>query len=438
MPRLWPVALLAACAPRPPLIEPAGPPVVRGEPAAPPVGAELGTVRSELAAATPLPVGGIPAALPAQLWVGLGDTEAGAGWMRSARAAGAAFHARYRYLVGGWVNNWNPASASDGRFAARYLEDTSAAGMTPVLTWYRLLALPGGGESSAETYAKVRDPAAQRIYWTEWRTLMTVCKAFGRPVVVHIEPDGYAYLQQASGANAGSYAAVAATGLPELAGLPNTVAGWGQAFGRMRQAVGASNVLLAPHYSTWSTGTEITRGSGLSADVATHVSRTAAFLGALGLYDLVFVEWLDRDAAFRNIWWSTADDAPLNSASFRRSMAVLEALNRATGKRLVLWQVPLGNAHSLNTTNSGQPRGGWKSNHTEWVFGPGGAAHRERLGSVGVVGILFGQGANGQADQRVDVGADGGLYVRGAVADYLKPGLPVCTAGTPGGLSLPR
>lgn len=422
---LWTLILVIACAkqapPRPPLVDPVGTPT-------------LGTSTNELAAGTPAPSGTIPAALPAELVIGLGDTEVGAGWIRDAATRGAAFKVRYRYLVKGWEDNWSPGTAKDGRFAKRYLDETPA-GVLPAFSWYQMLG--EAGNSEANEYATLRNTTAMRSYFTAFRTLMQVAKAYGKPVLVHLEPDAYAYFQQGSGGNAQAAAAVASTGLPELAGLPNTLAGWGTAFGRLRAAVGASNVVMGPHFSTWATGTDLMRGSGLSADIGTHVGRTATFLGALGTYELVWVEWLDRDAQTRGIWWDPGDAASLTSLSFRRDLAIFETLNRATGKRLMLWQVPHGTSWSAI-----------KSHHAEYVFGSAGSTHRERMGSVGIIGVLFGAGATGQTTHQNGFGPDGQPYLRAQVAAFQRsstptcyqppPPPPVCTDGGTGGLGLPR
>lgn len=416
-------AALSGCtkpAPRPPLVnvEPVG----------------TATVTSELAAGTPLPVGTIPAALPAELVIGLGLTSPNDGWVRDARSRGADFKVAYRYLVKGWEDNWSPGTAKDGRFAARYLTDSAAAGVLPAFSWYQMLGEAG---SEGNEYATLRNVTAMRSYFTAFRTLMQVCRTFGRPVLVHLEPDAYAYVQQGSGGNTQAAAAVASTGLPELAGLPNTVAGWGMAFGRLRSAVGASNVVMGPHFSTWATGTDLMRGSGLTADIATHVDRTAAFLGALGTYELVWVEWLDRDAQTRNIWWDASDSAGLNTMSFNRDLAIFRRLNQATQRRLVLWQVPHGTSWSAI-----------KSHHAEYVFGGAGARHRETMGSVGIVAALFGSGATGQTTHLNGLGPDGQPYLRAQVAAFQRasqptcyqppPPPPVCTDGGTGGLPLPR
>lgn len=355
------------------------------------------------------------------LTFGLGDTEVGATWMKN---SGVKWDGgRYRYLVmdssGGWATNWCATCARDGRFAKRYLDESGAAGIMPVFTWYEILGLPGGGES--EAYAKAKNAATMKTYFNDFKLLMQVCKNFGKPVIVHLEPDGYAQIQIAAGSNANAIAAVASTGLPELAGSPNTLIGWGQAFGRIRAAVGASNVILAPHYSTWSTGVDLMRGSGLTASIDEHVGRTAAFMRNLGLYEMLAVEWLDRDAQTRNIWWTTGDNDGLNTMSFNRNLAIFTALNKLTGKKLLLWQVPHGTSWSTI-----------KSHHAEYVFGANGAKHREAMVAAGITSVLFGAGATGQTTHLTGKGPTGGLYLRDAVK-ALQSGTPtpVVDAGVP-------
>ena len=97
-----------------------------------------------------------------------------------------------------------------------------------------------------------------RSYFGDFKLLMQRAKDFGKPVIVLLEADGFGFLeQQTGGNNPNAYAAVAATGMPELAGLPNTVAGWGLAFLQLRKAVGASNVVLGMHVSGWASGKDI-------------------------------------------------------------------------------------------------------------------------------------------------------------------------------------
>lgn len=425
-------------------------------------GEVLGVVREGLAATTPPPAGSIPPALPASLWVGLGDTQNGATWMKS---TGVKWLSRYRYLVtdssGGWATNWCSTCPRDGRFATRYMDDSASGGFLPTFTYYVVLGLPGGGESA--TYAKLRVAATMRAYFNDFKLLMQVIKNFGRPVIVHLEPDGWANIEVQAGHNPNAYAAVAASGMPELAGLPNTVAGWGLAFLQIKKSVGASNAMLGVHVSGWASGSDVIYYS--TADtLSLHVDKVAAYLRPAGLapnvtgltHDLLFFDSLDRDADFHRIntgsnrWWlSTDDTAPINSASWNRWVELLRLYNVAFARRSIPWQTPWGGLQQRNVKEDGSRGSGYKSGHVDWMFGASGAAHREKLGAAGVIGILLGAGATGQSTHLTSVAPDGRLWSTGPIADYLKPVCtqpppvcttppPVCTPGSEGGLPLPR
>ena len=96
--------------------------------------------------------------------------------------------------------------------------------------------------------AKVQNATTMKSYFGDFKILMQRAKDFGKPVMILIEADGFGFLEQQTSGNSGAYAAVKDSGVPELAGLPNTVAGWGLAFLQLRKAVGATNAMLGhPH-----------------------------------------------------------------------------------------------------------------------------------------------------------------------------------------------
>jgi len=88
----------------------------------------------------------LPAGWPATLQLGRADQPNGAASLRSL----APFGFRYQYLAGGvntghgW-STWN----TDGQFVSYYIDESKAAGITPVFTYYMLLQsspATGGGE----------------------------------------------------------------------------------------------------------------------------------------------------------------------------------------------------------------------------------------------------------------------------------------------------
>jgi hypothetical protein len=390
-------------------------------------------------------LGSVPVGLPAHLGVGLAEQN-GQSWMKS---SGVAWDYRYMYLTKGWSNNWG-WGALDGSFALGYMNDAAASGFTPVLTYYQVNGEAGGGE--AQFLAKVQNATTMKGYFSDFKLLMQQAKNFGKPVIVHVEPDGFGFLEQQSGGNPNAAAAVASTGLPELSGLPNTVAGWGLAFLQLRKAAGANNVVLAIHVSSWATGVEFATHSVTNA-LQPIVDQAYGFLGPMGVtanvtgatYDLLAGDPLDRDADYYvttgggNPWWDPSDTASISSASFNRYAEWLRLWNQTSGKRWMLWQIPIGNSNHLNVYNNGGPRQGYRDNRVEYFFGSG-LAHAQKFASVGVVALLFGPGASGQSSYANDTWTDGSLFLSGHVKSFYAAGgisLSGSTAPPPGDAGTP-
>ena len=372
-------------------------------------------------------VGAVPAGLPQHLSIGLAEQN-GESWMHH---SGVPWDMRYMYLTKGWANNWGYGQY-DGAFARGYMRDAASDGFIPVLTWYQMNGEPGGGE--AQYLAKVQNAATMKTYFADFKLLMQKAKEFGKPVIVHVEPDGFGFLEQQSKDKPDAAAAVASTGLPELAGLPNTVAGWGLAFLQLRKAAGASNVILAVHISSWATGVEFATHD-VAAPLQPVVDKAYAFLAPMGLganqtgatWDLLTGDPLDRDADFYvktqgvNPWWNAGDSAPIFSASFNRYAEWLRIWNQKAGKRWLLWQIPVGNSNHLNVNNNNKDREGYKDNRAEY-FLANGTEHLRKFASMGVVALLFGAGAGGQSSYQNDTWTDGHLFLKSHAASFFKAG----------------
>jgi hypothetical protein len=388
-------------------------------------------------------LGSVPVGIPAHFGVGLAEQN-GQTWMKS---SGVTWDYRYMYLTKGWSNNWG-WGALDGSFALGYMNDAAAGGFIPVFTYYQVNGEAGGGE--AQFLSKVQNVATMKGYFSDFKLLMQQAKNFGKPVIVHVEPDGFGFLEQQSGGNPNTAAAVASTGLPELSGLPDTVAGWGLAFLQMRKAVGANNVILAIHVSSWATGVEFATHS-VTDPLQPIVDQAYAFLGPMGVtanvtgatYDLLAGDPLDRDADYYvttgggNPWWDPSDTASISSASFNRYAEWLRLWNQTSGKRWILWQIPIGNSNHLNVYNNGGPRQGYRDNRAEYFFANG-LAHAQKFASVGVVALLFGPGAGGQSSYQNDTWTDGSLFLSGHVKSFYAAGgislsgsAPAPDAGSP-------
>ena len=387
------------------------------------------------AAITP-PAGPIPNGLPPRLLVGLFE-QWGATWMDDSAVP---WDVRYAYFVKGWSNNWG-WGAHDGSMATSYFNECASAGFIPAVQFYQLNGEAGGGE--AQFFTKTQSAATMATYFGDFKLLMQRAKEFNRPVIVMLEADGFAYMQQQSGQNPNAYSAIAASGLPELAGLPNTAAGWGMAFLQIRKAVGASNVVLGVHISGWASGKDVAHFS-VTDPLQPEVDKVYNFLAPLGLaanqtgatYDFLVGDPLDRDADFYRLvqgqdrWWDASDSASISSKSFNRYAEWLRLWNAKSSKRWLLWQIPLGNSNHLSVANNGGPREGYKDNRPEYFFGANSRVHLEKFASSGVFGVLFGAGAGGQSSYENDVYTDGQPFMRSRAGAFLNAGGLAIPGGT--------
>jgi len=382
------------------------------------------------------PAGAIPKGLPSRMVVGLFEGP-GASWMTN---SGVPWDVRYAYFVKGWADNWG-WGAHDGSWATGFFNECDANRTIPAVQFYQLNGEPGGGENAL--YMKTQNASTMAGYFGDFKLLMQRAKAFGKPVIVMLEADAFGFLQGQSGNNSGAYSAIAASGMPELSGLPNTVAGWGLAFLQIRKAVGASNVVLGMHISGWASGKDVPYSSA-TEPLQPEVDKVYSFLAPLGLgsnvtgstYDFVVGDPLDRDPDFYRLnlgqdrWWDASDAASINSKSFNRYAEWLRLWNVKSGRRWLLWQIPLGNSNHTNVYNNGLSRQGYKGNHPEYFFDANGRAHLEKFASSGVFGLLFGGGASGQSSYENDTYTDGKGFMQSRAGDFLKAGGLAIPSGT--------
>jgi hypothetical protein len=381
--------------------------------------------------------GAIPSGLPARVMVGLFE-DTGGTWLKN---SGVRWDARYRYLTKGWVNNWG-FGATDGSFALNYFQESSAQGFVPAVQYYQLFGEAGGGESA--TLQKLQNAATMRAYFGDFKLLMQRAKDFGKPVLVLLEADAFGFLEQQTSGNASATAAIASSGMSELAGLPNTVAGFGLAFLQLRKAVGAGNVVLGVHISAWASGKDIA-AFNVTDPLGPEVDKVYGFLAPFGLasnvtgqtFDVLVGDPLDRDADFYRLtqssdrWWDASDTAPIASKSFNRYAEWLRLWNVKSQRRWVLWQIPLGNSSSKNVYNNGAASEGYKDNRPEYFFGAG-TAHIEKFANSGVIALLFGAGAGGQSSYTNDQYADGQLFMKSRAGAILNAGgVPLAGGSTP-------
>lgn len=386
---------------------------------------DFGSTEQELSGSTA--AGVVPTGLPARLMVGLFE-DTGQTWMKN---SGVKWDARYRYFTKGWVNNWG-YGAYDGSWGLSYMRECDQQGYVPAVQYYQLFGESGGGESA--TLTKVQNATTMASYFGDFKILMQRAKDFGKPVLILLEADAFGFLQQQASSNSNTYAAVAATGLSDLSGLPNTVAGWGLAFLQLRKTVGATNAILGIHISAWASGKDIAYFN-VTDSLSPEVDKVYNFLSPFGLgsnvtgqqFDLLVGDPLDRDSDYYRLvqgqdrWWDASDSASINSKSFNRYAEWLRLWNQKSSKRWVLWQIPLGNSNHKDVYNNGGSAEGYKDNRPEYFFANG-TSHLSKFGDDGVIALLFGAGAGGQSSYQNDTYTDGQLFMKSRAGAILNAG----------------
>jgi hypothetical protein len=308
----------------------------------------------------------------------------------------AAFGFRYQYLAGGvntgtgWAT-WN----TNGDFPRFYIQDSAANGIVPVFSYYMLLqSLPGGGSESNADFTNLNNTATMTAYYNDLKLFFQKAAAFSQRVVLHVEPDFWGYMEQRSTADDAKTvsAKVAETGLPELSGLPSNVSGFARAIVKLRDTY-APNVILGYHISVWGTNVDIALSNPPDTTVDALAVRAAAFYNSLAAnFDIAFAEFSDRDSGYYQYvvgdggrsWWDASD--------FQRNVRFLQGVSAAAGKRIVMWQIPLGNTRMRAQNNT---TGHYQDNRPEWLLDEAARTHLAAYRDAGVVAFLFGGGAGG-------------------------------------------
>lgn len=352
------------------------------------VASPIGADRIATASAPWLPPS--PREWPKVLELGLADPPGNA----AALAESEGFGIRYQYLSGG-VNTgsgWRQY-APNGTFVDHYIGESIAAGLMPVFSYYMLLQSAPGKNLPDERegdIANLGTRATMRAYFKDLEAFLRHAGRFApQPVVLQVEPDLWGYIQQsARGDDAGTVGAqVSATGIPSLRGLPDNTSGLARAIVRLRNAL-APNVILAYHLSVFGTGKDLLDEKPSLDFLDELAARSAHFYRSLhAKFDLIFAEYSNRNAGYSQVvlgdngasWWQAAD--------YERQVRYLAEVVRLSGRRVVLWQIPVGNTRMRAMDNS---RFHYQDSHVQRLLGRDSKDHLRSYIRTGVVALLFG------------------------------------------------
>jgi hypothetical protein len=152
-------------------------------------------------------------------------------------------------------------------------------------------------------------------------------------------------------------------------------------------------VILGYHLSVWGTGTDIAISNPSDATVDALAAKAAAFYRSMAAdFDIAFAEFSDRDSAYRQFVYGDGGQSWWDAEDFRRSARFLGGFSAAAGKRIVMWQIPLGNTKMRSENNTNDH---YQDNRPEWLLDEPARTHLTAFRDAGVVAFLFGRGAGG-------------------------------------------
>jgi hypothetical protein len=189
-------------------------------------------------------------------------------------------------------------------------------------------------------------------------------------------------------------ASVASSGFADAAGFPNTAQGFAWALLHMRDKY-ARNAILSLHASTWAVGNDIATSTSPDLNVAAMARSEARFLGSAGLmgnpagvssFDLISSDVADFDSAQPGgrSWWDRYNKTFPN---FARYLTFIGDISQFTRRRIVMWQVPMGNQYfeSMNDRS-----GHYQDNRAQYILN-----HVPSFAAAGIIAVLFGPGNGG-------------------------------------------
>lgn len=344
---------------------------------------------------------------------------------------------QYQYLSGNiFSNGWTTWNSPDGEFARNFLKKIDELGKIPVFTYYNIY--PARDRFEDPPFTNLNDPEVMNAYFNDFKFLLQICGQYAKPVIIHYEPDLLGYMEMFKDAAVKSVIKVGASGQADVKNFSNDAQGLCQAIVSMRNHY-APNVLLGWHASQWATGNNLITDKHDPEQLATETANYYKSLNAK--FDLIFTEFTDRDAGYdeivlgkTNVEWSTQANASNgNISDYDRFQRFLKTLNRQTGQKIILWQIPIGN--TLTATCNNTP-GHYKNNTAEYFFQPllqqGSFSKISQYSQAGVIAYLFGRGTadcTSYMDSKADgitgvkeLSDDDGGYLRTAIKAYYQKG----------------
>ena len=333
------------------------------------------------------------------LLIGMGNDLASDHSQDGAYTLGPTLDLHYTYLVGLGAGAW-PTWNTNGSFVNIMTDSADAKNVAPMFTLYQMAANGDGNLSG------LSDDTFMKNYWDQTRLLFQRIAMFGKPTVVHVEPDFWGYAEmQSHGTPSALPVKVSAA---ECSALAQDVGGMARCIFVLARMY-APQAVVGLHASEW--------GAPAAADIVAFMKAVGADQG-----DFLATDLLDRDAGCFEAhtdpncmrggttgwYW---DEANATSPNFHEFLAFTKTLHDGVGLPMLWWQIPFG----VPSTTPGGTAGHYRDNRVHYIF-----AHTDELVAAGLFGAAFGTGAGNQTY----ITSDGGQF-QSAVTNYFANPTPL-------------
>jgi len=328
----------------------------------------------------------IPSGVPKYLSIGTGTSSSTLAWQTS--NGDECWDMGYQYLTWGW---WNWYA---GGFVKRFCDDAKRCGYIPILPIYLFQHAAESHGCTGSEYDKIYCAINNSFLMNEfWKRFIQMCEevknSLASRIIFHIEPDMLGYLQQRaiSEKKDPSY-------LTAYAGdskYPNTLQGMHRRMVDLVREHTGGKGLIAFHASLWGNVVSLKENTEKNLNVDSLAKSTAEFLVQCSPdFDLVFTDWSDRDAGFDGIWWDKKNTSVPN---FSRIILFNNLISFYSGKKTILWQIPVGNEKLPNKVNQ------YTDNRLDYLFD-----YRKDIANSGIISMLFGAGIPNMTSPQTDNG----------------------------------
>jgi len=338
--------------------------------------------------------------------IGMGNDLADDHNQDGAFRLGTTIDLHYAYLVA-YLNNdkswaswkdWN----TDGSFVNIITDTADAHGVVPMISLYSMAAAGDGVIVDA-----LKDQAVfEKGYWSDIKLLFQRIGLFGKPTLVHFEPDFWGYAEQQSHEDPTTIKVALHAAAPDCADLSEDLVGMGHCIIKLARMY-APKAVIGFHASEWANS---------------DPSATAAFLKKVGAdrADVIFADMLDRDAGCfeakvdpycqrdGTFYW---DETNTTSPNFHEYLAWSKAITSGLGRPMIWWQTPFG----VPSNTPGGSADHYRDNRVHYIF-----SHIQEFVDAGGLGVAFGTGAANQTTPD----SDGGQF-KAAVKKYYQAPVPL-------------